>query len=287
MTLCFFASDLHGHTDRFKKLFHAVAEEHPEALFLGGDILPSQFRMAAAQKCEYSDFIHDYLDMNLKGMQEILLDDYPRIFLILGNDDGRPAEAPILEAAARGVWEYVHNRKVTFKGYTVFGYSYVPPTPFLLKDWEKYDVSRYVDPGCVSPEEGMRTLSLPESSIKYATIKKDLEDLTGNENLEKAIFLFHSPPYQTKLDRAALDGKTIDHVPLDVHVGSIAIRRFIERRRPMLTLHGHIHESSKLTGEWCDRIENTYMFNGAYDGPELALVRFDLENLDKAKRELL
>jgi len=30
----------------------------------------------------------------------------------------------------------------------------VPPTPFLLKDWEKYDVSAYVDPGCVSPEEG-------------------------------------------------------------------------------------------------------------------------------------
>jgi len=41
--------------------------------------------------------------------------------------------------------------------------------------------------------------------------------------------VLHSPPYDTGLDRAALDGRSVDHAPLDVHVGSIAIRRFIER----------------------------------------------------------
>lgn len=40
------------------------------------------------------------------------------------------------------------------------------------------------------------------------------------------------------------------YAPMDVHVGSIALRRFIEARQPLLTLHGHVHESARLTGSW-------------------------------------
>ena len=69
----------------------------------------------------------------------------------------------------------------------------------------------------------------------------------------------------------------MDHAPLDVHVGSIAIRRFIEARQPLVTLHGHVHESARLTGAWQDRIGRTVCLSAAHDGPELALVRFDLE----------
>ena len=79
----------------------------------------------------------------------------------------------------------------------------------------------------------------------------------------------------------------IDHVPLDVHVGSIAVRRFIESRQPLLTLHGHIHESARLSGSWRDRIGRTHMFTGAHDGPELALISFDLDDLEEATRVLL
>jgi Icc-related predicted phosphoesterase len=79
----------------------------------------------------------------------------------------------------------------------------------------------------------------------------------------------------------------IDGVPLDVHVGSIAVRRLIESRQPLLTLHGHVHESARLTGSWRDTVGRTHMFSAAHDGPELALVRFDLADLDGATRELL
>jgi len=85
----------------------------------------------------------------------------------------------------------------------------------------------------------------------------------------------------------ALDGRVVDGVPLDVHVGSIAIQRFITERQPLLTLHGHIHESARLTGSWRDRIGRTHMFSAAHDGPELALVRFDLNDLENATRELI
>jgi Icc-related predicted phosphoesterase len=79
----------------------------------------------------------------------------------------------------------------------------------------------------------------------------------------------------------------IDGVPLDLHVGSIAVQRFIESQQPLLTLHGHIHESSTLSGSWRDLIGRTHMFSAAWEGPELALVRFDPENLDDASLELL
>ena len=109
----------------------------------------------------------------------------------------------------------------------------------------------------------------------------------GEASLEHAIFLLHAPPHDTALDHAALEGKVVDHVPLDVHVGSIAIRRFIEARQPLLTLHGHVHESARITGQWRERLGRTWMFSAAHDGPELALVSFDPERLETARRELL
>ena len=159
-----------------------------------------------------------------------------------------------------GLWTYCHNRNISWKSFSIYGYSFVPPTPFRLKDWERYDVSRYVDPGCVHPLEGAFSIE-PKEDVEYQTIKGDLEKLTSDDKLSQSIMLFHSPPYQTSLDRAALDGKFVDYVPLDVHVGSIAIKRFIEEREPMMTLHGHIHESSRITGQWYEYIGNTLIVN--------------------------
>ncbi|MCP4676766.1 MAG: hypothetical protein GY854_14880 [Deltaproteobacteria bacterium] len=287
MTRCFFVSDIHGSVDRYNKLFTAIGDERPDAVFLGGDLLPSGLLRASPLDGMHEDFVGRFLASRLEKLKLALGADYPRVFVIPGNDDPRFEESAMLDAAARGVWEYIHDRRVTLDNFTVYGYACVPPSPFMLKDWERYDVSRYVDPGCVSPEEGARSIPISESEARYSTIQKDLEQLTGDDDLENAVFLFHTPPYKTKLDRAALDGKMIDHVPLDVHVGSIAVQRFIEERRPLLTLHGHIHESAGITGEWRDRIGRTHLFSAAHDGPELALVRFSLEEPGAAARELI
>lgn len=284
---CFFVSDLHGNPSRYRKLFKVVRREKPEAVFFGGDILPSALQTLSPSDHISDNFIEDYLVKELNSLKQELKQNFPRIFLILGNDDSRANETNIIDAEKSGLLAYVHNKNVSFKDYQVYGYSYTPPSPFLLKDWERYDVSRYVDPGSVSPEEGFRSVALPENEVKNATICGDLDLLAGEEDLSRAIFLFHAPPYKTKLDRAALDGKMIDHVPIDLHVGSIAIQRFIEARQPLLTLHGHIHEAPRLTQTWKDKKGRTHLFSAAHDGPELALVRFNLENLEQATRELI
>jgi len=282
-TRCFFASDLHGSTDRYRALFAAVQLECPRAVFLGGDLLPHHWAFLRGS----GDFIPDVLEKGVRTVQEQCGDDAPAFFLILGNDDDRASEEAFIEGDRQGLWTYAHEHWAALDSEHVLGYAYVPPTPFLLKDWERFDVSRSIDPGCVSPEEGQRTVPVDPDAIRYGTIAADLERLAEDREVDRAIFLFHSPPYHTALDRAGLDGKSVDHVPLDVHVGSIAIQRFIEARQPLLTLHGHIHEAPRLTGEWRVQIGRTHCFTAAHDGPELALVRFDLDDLENATRELL
>ena len=280
---CFFVSDLHGRAKNYGKLFRAIEHERPAAVFLGGDLLPHHW----AALMSTDDFISDRLVPEVRRLRSELGGEAPRIFLILGNDDDRASEERFVAGHEAGLWEYVHERWVTFGDHEIAGYAYVPPTPFLLKDWERYDVSRFTDPGCVSPEEGQRTVPVSPDLVRFGTIETDLERLAKGLNLERAVLLFHSPPYRTDLDRAALDGCQVDHVPLDVNVGSLAIKRFIEDRQPLLTLHGHIHESPRLTGSWHQTIGRTHCISAAHDGPELALVRFALDDLENATRELI
>lgn len=285
MPACFFVTDLHGRTARYDKLFAAIAAQRPAAVFLGGDLLPSG--AVPLDEPHFHDFLRDYLVPGFTRLRDFLGDAYPSVFLILGNDDPRYEEESFRDESVANLWQYIHQRQVSLGDLAIYGYACVPPTPFLLKDWERYDVSRYVPPACVSPEEGCRSAAFDEMDTRWGTIQKDLAALAGDGSLDRAMFLFHTPPYDTSLDRAALDGKFFEHVELDVHVGSIAVRRFIEHRQPLLTLHGHIHESTRLTGEWKTTLGRTVCINAAHDGPELSLVRFDPESPADATRDLL
>jgi len=274
-------SDLHGKKRRYNTLFKIIEKEKPDSVFLGGDLLPGGFGINIdIDKFLQDMFLSKVLRLKQSGIET-------RFFTIFGNDDPRIYESLLIDAEKDNLIEYVHNHSVQFGDFFVTGYSYVPPPPFRLKDWEKYDVSRHVDVGAISPEEGVRTIDVPKTEIRYSTITEDLEVLSKNAPMKETIFLFHSPPYNSYLDRAAMDGKMVDHAPLDVNVGSIAIQRFIKKKQPFLTLHGHIHESARITGHWKERFGRTYSFTAAHDGPELALVRFDTEDLENASRELI
>ena len=278
---CLFVSDLHGYQERYNLLFNAVQKDEPDGVFLGGDILPTGLGI----NIDIKKFLTEFFIAKVEKLKKSGIK--TRFFTILGNDDPRIYEDILIEAEKKSIIEYVHNKTVEFGNLFVTGYSYIPPTPFQLKDWEKYDVSRYVDVGAISPEEGIRSKKIPKEKIRWETIADDLKSLSKNAPVEKTIFLFHAPPYKSKLDRAALDGKKIDHVPFDVHVGSIAIQRFIKKEQPFLTLHGHVHESASLTGSWKEKIGKTYSFGAAHDGAELSLVKFNTNNLKNSERILL
>lgn len=283
----FFVSDLHGRIDRYRKLFDLIRRKAPRGVFFGGDLLPHGMDSAWTTSPDQADFLEDFFLPELRALKNDLRDGYPRMFLILGNDDPRFHEETLLAAEEEGLLHYVHGKKAEYGPFTVYGYSCIPPSPFQLKDWERYDVSRFVDPGCISPEEGVRTTGPENRVIRHTTISAELAELTDGDDMQNALCLFHCPPYRGKLDRAALDGKSVDHVPLDVHIGSIAVKEFIEEKQPLLSLHGHVHESRTLTGSWREQRGRTHCFSAATEKPELALVRFDPHQPHQAEQLLI
>jgi Icc-related predicted phosphoesterase len=95
------------------------------------------------------------------------------------------------------------------------------------------------------------------------TIAADLERLAALSDPERTVYVAHSPPWGTSLDRL------YDGTP----VGSRAIRSFIETRRPPLTLHGHVHESPGI-----ERIGPTVSVNPGDSLGRLRAVRVDLRD---------
>ena len=59
------------------------------------------------------------------------------------------------------------------------------------------------------------------------------EGLSQVGDVKDCILVSHTPPFQTKVDKLR-NGK---------HVGSTAVRTFIDQQQPLLCLTGHIHES--------------------------------------------
>ncbi len=164
------------------------------------------------------------------------------------------------------------------------------------KTFVKGDPKNYIDEDGIDKiadtflnrkEEEKFSKIIKKDDIIYSIIQKDLIELVKDDDISKSIFLFHSPPYKCNLDRAALDGKMFEHVRLDVHIGSIAIQRFIEKKQLLITLHGHIHESESITGSWKDKFKSTFAFSAAHNGKELSLIIFNPDFLENVYRELI
>ncbi len=276
----YFVSDLHGKQDRYNKLAEKTAEEPPDVLMLGGDLLPNYFQM------EPADFAESFLLPILFDLKLQLKKRFPDIYFIFGNDDPASALTLFEEPPVSGLMKNLNMSVIENSGIELGGYAYIPPTPFLLKDWEKYDVSRYVPRGALSPEEGIRTVEVAANIVKYTTIADDLEILQEKiQNKSSSIMLFHAPPCDTNLDK--MTGRDINGNLQVTSVGSLAIRKFIEKYKPAVTLHGHIHESAAISGSWKDKIGSTFCFSAGHDGEELALVSFDTDDPASAERLLL
>lgn len=273
MTTCYFVSDLHGNKKKYELLAAQLLKNRPSFLFLGGDLLPHSKVSEITENPKVNNFIEDFLIPLFRSVQKQLGCNYSDVFLIAGNDDHRSDIPGFLRGVELELWKYLENDKVRFGPYRIFGYPYVPPTPFRLKDWEKYDIDDTINPGCIRPEDGVR--SLPIDQVKENnTIAQDLKLFSESEALNKSLFIMHSPPYNTFLDQ----------IQGGISIGSKAIRNFIESSNPYITLHGHVHESPTLTGNWYQKINETHCFSAAYDGKGLAIVIFEIDDPTNRKR---
>jgi Icc-related predicted phosphoesterase len=145
------------------------------------------------------------------------------VFVMMGNDDLKINMDALKKGEKTGAFKLLNMSAHRIGKRYIAGYSHINEAPFLLKDWEK-----------------------PEKQIK-----KDLEKLAKKSDPANTIYSMHAPPLGTNLD-VVFSGE---------HVGSSAIREFINDRQPLLTLHGHIHESSQMTGNWKDVIGKSVCVN--------------------------
>ena len=73
-----------------------------------------------------------------------------------------------------------------------------------------------------------------------------LNDLAEKCHQDKTILVAHCPPKDTKIDRVA-SGE---------HIGSISVRKFVEKTQPLLVISGHVHEAQGV-----DKIGKTTLVN--------------------------
>ena len=166
----------------------------------------------------FAKLMHETLGRWLELAEEKLAGTGVRCFFAPGNDD--PAFVDdILRSSA-----LVINPEETLvdlgDGITMISVGYSNKTP-----WD-------------SPRE------LPEEELA-AYIGEQAEALG---NTDRVIFNFHVPPRDTPIDQAVLLDPEFRPImkggmPVISGVGSTAVRDALEKYQPMLSLHGHIHES--------------------------------------------
>ncbi|MFQ5601038.1 MAG: hypothetical protein ACE5G2_10865, partial [Candidatus Krumholzibacteriia bacterium] len=153
----------------------------------------------------------------------------------------------------------------------VLGYAYTPLTPFSVKDFEKLDhyrpdkldVLEANATGVGSSGEAIQGVTRPLDGSD--SIEKDLEALERHVRPGRTIFVSHCPPRNTKLD-----------IAYGRHAGSQALRDFIERTRPAVSLHGHVPEIELRGGVFAEWVAETLAINPG-QGPLLHAVHFEAE----------
>lgn len=274
-----YSSDLHGKINLFGELKKYVINYSIEILILGGDILPSSSvqklgyeKLIPNQRIFFKQFLFDFF----KRLSDIK--SLKKIFLISGNWD--IAYSCIFDETLDKIIDLNLKSYKLHNEYELIGYPFVPPTPFRTKDYEKRDdidlpIPTQKNPSYIQSRINkvkLRAVNPYEYLKTKETIKDDLLVLPKPADFKKTIYVMHSPPFETKLDLIE-GGKSC---------GSRSIKKFIENFQPLLTLHGHIHESPKLTGSYKDRIGNTISINpGQFSSKNLQAVVFELEHINK------
>ncbi len=286
MNTCFFVSDLHGKLSRYEALLKLIQKEKPDFVFIGGDLFPHRRIVSGQIQDTQIDFVTNFMIRKFSKLKEKMDCAYPEIFLIPGNDDLKITYNKLADGEKTDLWRNLHNQCVVIGKYRFYGYGCVPPTPFRIKDWDRFDISKEIEIGCIAPADGYHSVP-PDHDTENDTIEKDLQILVKDENLEFGVFLFHSPPFNSLLDVANIQIVDSGLQPTILNVGSKAVRNFIDEKQPYITMHGHIHESARITGEWKQKFDRTSSFSAAHDGPELAVIKFELNDPSTITRRLI
>ncbi len=266
--LVLFASDLHGSVSLYGSCLALIREKRPSLVLLGGDLLPNWSPRESLLEDQRA-FVNSHLRAFLEAIHG--LDETLEIGLMLGNEDCQALSDELVPLSREGLFRVLHGGGfTTSSGWHVLGFNLVPETPFALKDVDRRDYES--DPIKYPQIDAFRSTASALEPVEpqdwlqsHVSIAAELDRLGPMGEPRHTIFVSHSPPSDTHLD-ILMDG---------AHAGSKAIRSYIETNQPLLSLHGHIHESFHQSGRFACRLGHTVCFNpGQIHAPVLDAVLF-------------
>ena len=248
-----YVTDLHGDKNKYEKILEIAIYNDIKVIVNGGDMLPKLCDRHQEQPIFIKEYLRDYFS-RLK-QHDI------KYLSMLGNDDLSIVDKVFDDICNEfdNVYNMAQN-KVRIDEYEFIGMNYILDHPFGCKDrivMEDCYVfqSQLMSYALLSNE---RDYDVIEDWIGYATTKlpkmRDiLNELPVPDNMDKTIYITHIPPSGLKLGQLGSQ---------DLDIGSMDIYDFFKEKQPLLTLHGHIHESPDTrTGNWINAIDKTVCIN--------------------------
>jgi len=267
-----YVTDLHGDRRKYHSILDAAARHGAGAVVNGGDIYPKDVELL-----RQGEFVEGFLDAHLGRYDRAGI----RYLSMPANDD-LAAFDPLFDrvCAAHPMAESIAGRKVALGGCEFIGFNLVVDYPFRLKDRCRVDDEHFafgmqLGTALVSRGRWPEAPDLAELDDWFAhakslpSIKRELARLPEPGDPARAVYVIHMPPTGLGLDVCS-DGRA---------VGSRAARELLLEREPLLSLHGHIHESPRVTGKWKGRLGRTWCVQPG-QLTKLAYVVVDLEAVE-------
>ena len=233
-----FASDIHGDIKRIDALLRKGIGSSSPTIILGGDLFK------AGRKNDI-----DSQENFLRKEVEPRFSKYRgRVLTIFGNNDWRSV-ADRFSDLCPSIEPFEGKFAKLDDGTVLAGLSYVSPTPFMMKDWERLD--RYGPNrergelnGFCSIGDGVVECSL----IGGRTMADEIEDLG---DMGGKVLVSHGPPHGTCADLSGWKE----------HLGSMDLSKAITEMRPEAVLCGHIHEAPASSGKAICKLGSTQIAN--------------------------
>lgn len=283
-TRVFYVTDIHGSDRMFYKFINAAPIYKAQVLIVGGDIAGKTVTPIIQTNGSYSvrmrgtqRTITSEEDLEVMKREIRAVGDYPYVTTENGWQDVTSDPTKMDKLFDRLItdsietWCNTAEQRLKASGVRVI-VNRGNDDPLIVK--EIVERSGFVE----WPDEkvimvgGLEMMSLGYSNmtpwhlpgdLPEEELEKKIEDLVSQmKDVKKSIFNIHVPPYNTHLDIAPKLDNDLKPVlasggqPEMVNVGSVAVRRAIEKYQPLVGLHGHIHESRGLA-----KIGKTMCFN--------------------------
>jgi len=242
-------SDLHQMTSKWKELVRAVQLEKPDIVLIAGDILPKDNGILA--QLSYKTHLEKYA----KKIKET----GAKLILTLGNDDNQLIIPWMIQKSNEDkLWYYLENNYCDVDGYRFIGMPYVLDYPWAYKYWIRSETKdnlmissfQYDQPIIVNENNKFQNIQNYQQYLSEKESLWEILDKLGKESQQhQCICLIHMPPAGARLGICKSGAA----------VGSDSVLKFIEQYQPLITIHGHIHESPQYNGGiWHQKIGKTY-----------------------------